>query len=154
MVFIAVAIFAGKKFFGGVIKHLVGRVKKALLLVVDGERVEKQLSSGGLILLPQSTLKLNDIGIHFFGIVRRIGNQSHLVGVDGIVVAAAESLGNAEKVGVGIDVDQAINDCDVLVVGVKVDFGAASANSYAGKDDKRVDSLFYSIIVLSVKICC
>ena len=77
-------------------------------------------------------------------------------GINQIVIASAKCLGNLDIIGVGKDIDDAINDGDVLVVGIQFDIGAAREESRHATDQQQKGYHLFHVIVfliLNRKIC-
>ena len=77
------------------------RIKSALLLVVNGHRVEHKLTVGGLVRTTMVVFQFDDADVKLARIVAGIINQGDLIGINEIVVGAAKSPGYLDIIGVG-----------------------------------------------------
>ena len=125
----AVAVFpvalVGVEAFGGEIEFLMRCVEEPVVCVVDGDGVELDNTSGGLEALAVDLLEFDDGGVEFARVIVGVGDGGDGVGVDGVVVVAAEGFGDFDEVGVGPDIEKGIHDGHVLIVGVEIHVGRA-----------------------------
>ena len=115
----------GVETFGGEIESLVGCEKDSFLFVVDGEGIKEDASSGGLKGLTRGSAQFVEEGDEFTRVVVGVEHRGVVVGVDGVVVVAAERPGDFDVVSVGLVIDEAINDGGVLIVSIEIDIRAA-----------------------------
>ena len=144
-----VSVVTAIEIFRGVVQCLIRRVKYTFFLVMDGQSVKDKLSACRLVGLSLA-FQLDDVGFQFFGIVGRVVNQGHLVGIDQLIIASAKSLGNLDIIGIGKDIDDAINDGDVLVVGIQFDVGAAREESRHATDQQQKGYHLFHVIVFLI----